>query len=1162
MSSREPTPAQREAFSTLNRNLLVNAGAGSGKTWVLVERFIHLLAHPEQSGITSVSQIVAITFTTRAAQEMRARVRTRLNQRLAEADDAAERERWARHIAEMDGARISTIHALAASLLRANAAELDEALDPAFGVLDEVQSRLLADAAVDDVLRDTPPDDPALAVFAGLGADDVVAELRASVARPLPPLAGDVLGHWSAVQNDLWERMRPGLTADLSEALNLSLPVGLPQDDILADQWRMAMRALELTQAEPADWGELLHLMGSIRRNGGKQALWGGKDILDDAKTRLKLVQELAKEAASWLGQPVDGGADGPDAQAAALLGCWHSLIARAQARYAALKLAQAAVDFDDLERLALQLLAKDAVRARYDGAEFRHVMVDEFQDTSETQWAIIQRLADPGRPGALFLVGDPKQSIYGFRGADARVFDRARRAVTDGGGAVIPLARSFRTHAILVEQFNDLFSQVLTRDETSPAAAFQTAFSAEDVMDAERETEPALLPAFEFLLAGKADPSGADDSGRAREAQAIAARIQALRETGCDYGDIALLFRATSAMPGYEEALKDAGIPYVTVAGRGYYGRQEVWDVLALLRAVYQPDDALSLATALRSPLFALSDDALLALRWPGSDGLIADWWAALAGAASGEWPRFPADQIEAAAFAHNLLNRLRAAAGRVPLASLIEQALDETGYRALLSALPDGARRRGNVEKLIGKAAGAGPVSLGAFLQLLGDLTERETREGEAVVDVTGAVRLMTIHAAKGLEFPVVFLAGAARSSRGGNAPALLRDETAGLCVRLPTVGRADDAPQSFAYAMAAQMDKARDEAESRRLLYVAATRARDRLIVTAAAGVSQKGEPAGLGGLIGLMAALPGFTDLFAASQAGAAEGEWCGGPVTFSFKPDPRTRPGEDLVANWPDAPHAPVEPPALLAPLAHESGAVARSLSATMVAELGKSRLARDDEQRFRLRRAWREQLLSQTTAEDRRRFGRQVGDVVHRALLHVQPGMDDANLSALLERLMWESGLLPQIRDAAVLDRALELTRRVLSSPLQREIESAQAVYRELPFAWHTGVRAIYGVLDVLFQRTDGGWTLADYKTATVADASVAGLRAHAAQYHFQMAVYAAAARDLLALPGLEVYIHYIQHQVSIELTDAELDDALRQLEGAIGQMLAEETPA
>ncbi|MFN8378175.1 MAG: UvrD-helicase domain-containing protein [Anaerolineae bacterium] len=1163
MSNPEPTPAQAQASTTLKCNLLVNAGAGSGKTWVLVERFVHLLAHPEESHITSVSQIVAITFTTRAAQEMRARVRARLNQLLAAAADEVERARWARHIQEMDGARISTIHALAAALLRANAAELDEALDPAFEVLDETQSALLVDAAVDDVLRDTPPEDPALAVFAEYSADDVITELRAAATRPLPPLPDDVLAHWATVQQDLWERMRPEVVTRLSEALDLWLPMGVPPDDRRWILWQDASAAVtELSEAS-ANWSALSRLK-AINLQGGSKKAWG-EDAFREAGKRLGDIRQLAASSITWLGEPVDAKPDGPDARAAALLGCWHRLIERTQARYAELKAARAAVDFDDLERLALVLLEKESVRVRYDGLEFLHLMVDEFQDTSETQWAIIRHLANPARPNALFLVGDPKQSIYGFRGADSRVFERARGEIVGQGGEVIPLARSFRTHRQLVEQFNALFRQLLKRDTANPAAAFQTAFTEDDVMDAQREADPAVLPALEFLLADKSDPTGADDSGRAREAQMIAARIEALRSEGCDYGDIALLFRATSAMPAYEEALKDAAIPYVTVAGRGYYGRQEVWDVLALLRAVYQPDDSLSLATALRSPLFALSDDALLALRWPDANRNIPDLWNALAQAARGERPGFPADQVEAAAFAMGTLNRLRVAAGRVPLAMLIEQALDETGYRAVLSALPDGARRRGNVDKLVSKAAEAGPVSLGAFLQLLGDLTERETREGEAVVDVTGAVRLMTIHAAKGLEFPVVFLADAAREGRSG-APVLLRDEWAGLTVRLP-VDR--DEPQSFAYRMALAMDKAREDAERRRLLYVAATRARDRLIVTSAAGTKKGGELGSLGGLIGLMADTAGFSELFTASQAGETELNWCEGPVAFDFRRDPRAPSGTETFAVWPDESSPPADPPALLAPVPTDYWAVARSLSATMVADLGKSRIARDDEQRARLRRSWRGRVLHEAPAHigpvaahhESRWFGRQVGEVVHRALRWYRPGMTDGELRAMLERFLWEDGLLPETRDAGLMGRALDLTRKVLNSPFQQQIQTAQMVRPELPFAWHTGARSIYGVLDVLFQRADGTWVLADYKTAYVTDHSPAGLRAHAVQYHDQLAVYAAAARDLLALPNLQVYIHYIQYQTEVEISPTELDDALRQLEGTIGQMMVEDSP-
>ena len=936
-AAREPTFQQREAFSRLQRNLLINAGAGSGKTWVLVERFVHLLAHPDDSGVTSVSQIVAITFTTKAAQEMRARVRERLNEQLAHAPDDAERTRWARHLKEMDGARISTIHALAAALLRANAAELGGQLDPAFQVLDEVQSRLLADAAVDEALRDMDLDDPALAVFADFAADAVIDELRAGVALTLPAMAEDLLAHWSAAQTALWERMRPGVAEALRAALAFEPPKGLPGADKRWLLWKEATAAVASLAEPDGDCWAALATLTRINLQGGSKKDWG-LDAFNAAGECLRALRDRAKAVLDWLGEPVSTASDGLDARAAALVGCWHALICRAQDRYRKAKTALNALDFDDLERLALELLQQPDVAARYDAAEFRHVMVDEFQDTSDTQWALIQRLANPARPGALFLVGDPKQSIYGFRGADARGFERARATLLEHSGGVVPLATSFRTHRVLVEQCNVLFRSLLTRDAASPAAAFQTAFGDADLMSAHRDTLPGQLPAFEILLADRSERTDDEDTGRAREAQAIAGRIQALVQEGALYSDITLLFRATSAMPTYEEALKDAGIPYVTVAGRGYYSRQEVWDVLALLRAVVQPDDALSLATALRSPLFALRDDALLALRWAEPGQSSPDLWQSLQQAGAGAWSSFPPDQVQAAAFASQTLTTLREAAGRVPLAELIEQALDATGYRAVLSALPDGARRRGNLDKLVSKAAEAGSLSLGAFLQLLGDLTERETREGEAVVDAGNAVQLMTIHAAKGLEFPIVILADC--GSKGGRsaAAALLSDETMGLCARLPGAGQKNP-KQCFAWRAAEALRKAREEAELRRLLYVAATRAKERLIISSAFERNNKGGFSRLAGLLELVVHASDLSEFLPADEA-TLECTLFGGPARLTVTRTPRMPTADDGLAQWPTAPEPPTVPPALLAPVPADPRPFLRSLSATAVAELG------------------------------------------------------------------------------------------------------------------------------------------------------------------------------------------------------------------------------
>jgi ATP-dependent helicase/nuclease subunit A len=1172
MSARVFTAQQQAAIDTLDRNLLVNAGAGSGKTAVLVERFVTLLARPEQSGIESVSQIVAITFTTRAAQEMRARVRDRLNDRLAQAASDEERGRWARHLTAFDGARISTIHALAAALLRANAADLDSSLDPAFEVLDEAQSGLLAEAAIEDVLRATAHDDPSLALFAEYTADEVHKSVRNALRWPLAELPDDLPGHWKEAQAALWQRQRPALLEQMNVHLDGLPPAGVPQDDRRWQACAEACAARDLLLRPDSGWDETFARVAAIDLRGGAKKAWG-EDAFGDAGARLKAARDLVHQAAVWLGEPVTDDPTSADGRAAALTRCWHRLITRAQTRYAALKQARNAVDFDDLEGMALALLHKPAVRARYDGAEFRHVMVDEFQDTSETQWQIVQRLANPARPGALFLVGDPKQSIYGFRGADARVFAQARRTLEAHGGQTIALNRSFRTHEGLVAQFNGLFEALFIRDDAHPAAAWQTIFSAEDAMSAERQISADSEPALEFLFADKADATDSEDSGRAREAAAVAERIQALAAAGRDYGDIALLFRATASMPIYEEAFKEAQIPYVTVAGRGYYNRQEVWDVLALLRALIRPGDALNLAVALRSPLFNLSDDALLALRLAaGAD--VPPLWEALASAAEGRLPGFPPAEREAAQFAHAALTELRADAGRVPLAELLERALARTGYRALLSALPDGERRRGNLDKLVSKAADAGALSLGAFLDDLADLTERETREGEAVVDVSGAVQLMTIHAAKGLEFPVVFVTDAGRGHAPGK-PALLLDETMGLAVRLRRALPGSDLqgrelPQSFACAFAGLLHDAKEEAELRRLLYVAATRAKDHLLISAAVRQKKDGTIGAEKGLLALLGPVIDFDGHLFLTGADAAAPALFGGPANLRYHREPRPRRDTRPIPPWPSASAARVHTPALLQPLDADPWAVARSLSATTMAELGLSRLAQTADEREQWQQRWRSRVLYAaptpldpvTTSTGSTRYQRLLGEVVHKALRWCPPDASDGQMKALVEQLVWEASLFAEANTGLVGD-AVRLLRRTLDSPLQRELMRARRVYRELPFVLHTGQRAIHGVIDVLYEQADGGWALVDYKTALVKDAhSEAALEHHAAQYHFQLAVYAAAVRDLLAPPDLAVYIHYIQHDCRVRIAGAVLTQALEQLETVIGQMCAEDAPA
>ncbi len=347
--------------------------------------------------------------------------------------------------------------------------------------------------------------------------------------------------------------------------------------------------------------------------------------------------------------------------------------------------------------------------------------------------------------------------------------------------GAAVDLDCSFRSHGALIACFNHLFARLLVRDPASAVRDYQVEYGGG--MWAQREAAPGGAPLIELVLIDKQrikaagltrirrrgeskparSPGGSSRSSRSSAARSTTNRRKSIRPI--DYGDVALLLQALTHVTLYEEAFKAEGIPYLTVAGKGYFDRQEVWDLLNLLRALYNPADNLALAAALRSPLFSLSDDALLRLRrLRAGDGKPIPLWEAL------DQPDQAPDEADLIAFARDTLRELRASAGRVTIAELLRSALDATGYLAVLTGLPDGARRRGNVEKLLDKAETSGRVTLSAFVQYLKDMSDYEAREGEALLESAGAVRVMSVHKSKGLEFPLVLLGDGSHERRGG--------------------------------------------------------------------------------------------------------------------------------------------------------------------------------------------------------------------------------------------------------------------------------------------------------------------------------------------------------------------------------------------------------
>ncbi len=1188
------TENQYRAIYEHDKNLIVVAGAGSGKTRVLVERYLALLdAHPDWP----LNALVAITFTRKAAQEMRDRVRQALEARYREATDDDARQRWSERLGSMDSARIDTIHGLCVTILRANAAEAG--IDPDFAVLDETEAQILLEDTLDAALQALiETENPLLELFRLYDAAALRSALEALISEEIAPLPADLFAFWVEDWQRHTREQINRLRRDAAFLQGVSWQPGggwPPQDteDKLMLLWRDCHAQLEtlLNGDHEADLQPCLEALSWLNvlkvGNVGSGQYWGGKDGAQEARNVLMSIRTLAQAAVKEIGEPPGE----LEAQAARLLPLWHGLLGRMQAAYRRAKREQGVLDFDDLETLTCDLLTThESVRARYQNAEFRHVLVDEFQDTNRVQWEIVRALANPVQAGSLFVVGDQKQSIYGFRGADVSVFGEVRRVLTGAhGDAEVALARSFRSHHPLVDCLNAIFGQVLRRDVDSMAYEYEVDLG--EPMDAHRADPPANLPALELLLVARpyvseknpqppdaeAVQSISSEDARRLEAYEIAHRLREMVDAGTlifdretdqtrplDYGDVALLFQSMSNIMLYEEVFKAAGLPFVTIAGRGYYGRPEVWDLLNLLSALYNPADDLALASALRSPLFGLSDDALLALRITrDAAGERLPLWVAL-----GQPERLPPDEIALVAFARDCLNHLRSLAGRVTISELLRAALERTGYLATLAGLPDGRRQRGNIEKLLDMAESSGKVTLGAFSQYLMDLSAREVREGEALLEAHGAVSLITAHNSKGLEFPVVVLMDCSweRNRRGDKL--LLRGGDGLLACKVynPETEKFDT---TYSYRKAERLQSLREAAERKRLLYVAATRAQDYLLVSGqieqtANGYKIKGWLEVLCEALSLQSRLDGEDDSLLDYPWGQMRLR-----IARDMPPPERFLPHEQDDILWDSAPVQAGQPlpgaavmPPLLAAVQTDRRAIARHLSVTQIADLGSARFHGFYRQRFR------QSLLNDAPARlepvfRTHKHERLIGEIVHEALRWWEFPEDNPNLQNLLRSYAWELGIVDGMHQAQATIEAYLMLVDFQQTDVYRMVNSAQQVYRELPFIFETDQRIIHGVIDLLLLTAEGRWAVIDFKTSDVGQRpSLAALQRHARRYHLQVGAYASAAqrqlRETLKVDSVDigVYIHYIRYRQTVQIASQTWQAALANLEGFIGNVM------
>jgi ATP-dependent helicase/nuclease subunit A len=1047
MTSVLQNPEQRAAVEAGGR-VFVSAGAGTGKTSVLVERFVRAVC---ERGL-DVDSILVITYTKRAAGELRSRIRRELR--------ARDRLDLAR---ALDGAWISTIHGFCNRLLRTY--PFEAGLDPRFRELEEAQAAVLAGEAFDEALdefcsSDEPERIQLLATYGASALRRMLTGIFATLRSAGRPLVLE-LGGGPSLEAHL-ERLRDSAACLADDAGATEL------------QRANAGRIVEIMAANPPP--ERLLDLSAHRAYGERAATYEeSRKLVEQAA-----LDELALRDRDLLQDLLNGFA----------------------AAYARAKQRESAVDFEDLQLAARDLLRSHAWIRDREPLNFRAVMVDEFQDTNRLQCELIDLISrsEPGEAGLppcdLFFVGDEFQSIYGFRHADVRVFRERREA--EGGGLV--LSRNYRSRAEVLTVVNYLFRGEFGEE-------FQPLTASGEFPD------PVFGHPVELLVTDKAAYADSGLHWRRAEARQIAGRVHELIDSGAaTAGEIVLLFAAGTDAEWYEEELRAAGLPTYRATGRGYFGQQQVADLLAYLRLLQNRYDDQALVTVLTSPFVGVSNDALVLIRRAG-----------------GRRPLFVGIEREVPAELDDTdarlvrafkqrYDRLAALTARLSLERLCEQIVVEHDYDLAVLAQWDGKRRYANLRKLARLARAyeqlRGP-DLQGFVRFVREQESVGAKELEAVAEEEGAdaVRLLTIHAAKGLEFKVVVVADAGRERPAPAADEILAlsDGRFGFRVAHPVTSERRPA---FDYEAVRELQREEERAERLRLYYVAMTRAIDRLIVSGAVDRERPDALTPMGWVLDRLAA----DDELAQAEGGPVELERDGARLLVRIDRG-RFRPvsggdaeeagvhaaaGTQLELFAADGPAAPPPGPSLppLPPPAEPPLQDVRVLSFTQLATFERCSYRYYAERVVGMRD--RKPVVGVVDAELGGGLGAiGLGSAVHAVLERIdlrQPAVP----ADLAERIAAD------FPDASPIDveRIRELVDAYCRSELASRMAALEDVRVECGFTFeHDGV-LLRGYLDVLHS-ADGRALVVDYKTNALAEAGPEEVVEE--EYRLQRLVYALA---------------------------------------------------
>ena len=1091
-SQPELNQAQQAALD-LSSNIALTAAAGSGKTTVLIERFLHILRDNQYKP----EEVVAITFTEEAARQMRERVREEIEGRVV-AEEPGETSSWGRALTHLPRSPITTIHGFCHSLLREYCWGIG--LDPDFELLDPSRQQLLAAGAVSQTLQDSS------------------LQQRSNLRKLLHYLPQSSL-------EGLFRQM-------LGRRHHLSLE-GKPDEEWLRDLYLHESAAVLLRAPE---WESLLELLRSVPEERLRQPnsfsvrcrkqleLLERRPSLDPRsfvegfgltlESRIFATPEWSHQdsysqiLAGWreLGKLIKDetrigicSQEGDRHFREAVL-CVHELHHEIVHRYEAEKRREGGLDFEDLLVESARLVQQPDVLKLIRG-RFRFFLVDEFQDTNQLQWRILLPLIQ--KSSNLLVVGDAKQSIYRFRNADVSVFRRVQDWIKKNG-RVIEMPDNYRAAPRLIHFCNEIFSRIFSGDLEYEA-------SHQQMKVARRDATAGQIESFFFTLEPEALANATP------EPFLVAATVERLAKQGYAYSDMAILLRARTRLKFYEESLRLKGIPFQTIGGTGFFRRQEVLDLLNLLRFLHRPRNDIALVGVLRSPFFSLSDDDLVVLSSKTSQG----FWEKLK--QSVRTGRLVPGQLR---FARERLDSWLQRAQVRPVSVLLEEALADTGFLSILSASRRGQQARQNVRKLMAMVRNLEKerrVHLREVVRFLETLTRAEPNEPEAEVLRPGedAVRIFTIHGAKGLQFRAVILPELGRKLADIRSDRFVAEsfstETGsasyfGFKIRDPSNLYRD--LRHPTYQMLRRLDRYRQLAEEKRLLYVALTRAQDHLV-------------------------------LLGAKADGESYSRWLRDAGSDDLSRIPREleqgledwlkREGDEEVhEKLPDwistlEPKQPAAEVGADSPGTFGSSLQKRIWSPTELTSL-----------HLCPRRFFLGELLAHPEVNP---FDgglvdpvpSLLGEVVHDV---IEKTRDVDNTSEVEEVLKsWEETMESRLKSARA-DFEAEVRRHlatVAGSPVYQELREARRVYREQKFHIRQGDRRLTGVLDALYQRDDLSWIVVDFKTVGLRGRSALEVSLHRG-FRVQVELYLWAARRLLETSRLKGVLLFTASGETVEV--------------------------